>query len=262
MVISNNQIVDRWMSNPLFVREMRRAQKPTIRSAIRRGIVIGVIVAFLTLVFLVRGDERGYLQAVLFLYALLIISLPPFAAYTAAAVTSDDMTRQQFEMLHITALSNASLVEGYILSTLFRCRWLIGPIIGFAPFALVASIYVSNSFASCFPNNYLSPTCRIMPSLDAVLLTVLSSILFVLTIAGVCLLSATIGVLLAAWWRNRPLSTFVAPFAGMILIIILLIYTLSFYEPVPPLQRNLVVLPFLYALCGLAILATRPFARK
>jgi hypothetical protein len=173
-------------------------------------------------------------------------------AYTAAAVTVNEMQAKPFELLYLTTLSNQHLIIGYFINALDRFRGFFALIVGFAPFAIVSAVYtVLYNCSQFYP-------CAL--SFTVVLSGIMGFTVLAVNVIGICLLGAAFGVFLAAWWRNRITSTLIALMFSIVAMT--LTYATPSFSLSELLKQNLIALPVIYVACAVFILLARPFARK
>jgi len=263
-----NWINAEWMTqltaNPLLVKETRRPNKLSARAALKLDFGAGLVASAFSIAYFLLVRDIGLISLIAALYCLAVLSMPPFVAYTAAILTVNDMRASQFELLQLTAISNTRLIEGYILTALYRCRGFLAVLIGIAPFAIIWGIYLSvyEVYIRCVQYRLPSSSYNCEPpSPILVPLALMAFMILIISVVGVCLLSASLGVLLAALSRSRFLS-------GISALILALIASCSLV--LVPMNNNVlnmflasliyVSFPYLFSLS--AILTARPIARK
>lgn len=251
--------IARLTSNPLLIRETRRPTRITARSVLKYSFSLSFIITVFAVVGVIFGNgESGHVSLMLALFSLAVVSVPPYVAYTAAVLTVIDRQSKQFDLVHITTISNARLIEGYNLSVMYRSRALFLAIIGFAPLAIVWAVYMSVSFCT---DSYFTtaPPCQPISS-ASVFVSLLSFMVLGINVGGICLLSIVLGVFLGAWWGSRFLSSTVALLITLITITCLIFASVNFSVAVL-LERNLLFLPGLYLAYILFVRVIRPLAR-
>jgi len=241
---------------------MRRSKQGVARSALKFGFGLGMAITLFSLSGLLISPEIGHVRLMLSLFFLVTASIPPFLAYTAVLMTVAGIRERQFELLYVTTISDARLLEGHILSALYRNRRLLLMVIGFAPIAIVWMLYVSTAenYVRCLHNVNPSRVCQ-PSSLISVLSALLAFIAISISVGGTCFLSTILGVWFAVWWRNRFFSSIVAVMLALTMVMILVIASITLSIP-DLLQRHLLYPPILYLFCGFTILVARSLARR
>jgi len=254
-------ILARFVTNPLLVREMRRSKKGVAHSALKFGFGLSLAITPFGLIGLLISPEIDHIRLVLSLFFLVIAPIPPFLAYTAVLIAVTELRGRPFELLYLTTMSDARLVEGYIVSTLHRNRRLLFLVIGSTPLAIFWLTYISTyeDYVRCLFNT--SQVCQVSPSFISMLSALAAFILIGISVIGICLLSTTLGVLFAAWWRNKFFASITAIMLALSLVVVLVVLSITFSIS-QLLQRLMIYLPVAYILCGLALLTARPLARR
>jgi hypothetical protein len=257
-------IIARLISNPLLVKEIRRSPKALVRPALKAGFAMGVVMMVLSLLMLFASDEVGHITLIMALYGLVVISLPSLAANSASTFTLNIMQNAQFDLLYLTSISNAQLIEGYILTTLYRCRGYFSVVLGFAPFALIGGIYLSvyEPYVRCLNYRFNPYPCDPPSLLPSAPLALVAFVLLGVCIVGVCLLLTSLGVLLATLWRTKFFSGMAALILALIASSTLILALINHRDTFELFQSTLIYLPFPFLLCLLVIRIARPFARR
>ncbi len=253
-------------ANPLVIRSLRQPARLPARRILTFSVRIALFVTAVCLAEAALRREVGLTMWMLLSAAIMLISTPPFVAYTASNLTLHELRSQQYELLHITALSNARLVQGYLFSALYRCRYFLLLIAGFMPF-LIFSAMVYAGYMRCFINNYLAmvlPGCWPLPLPEEPALWLVNSLLIFVCLAGIILLSAVLGVLLAVLLQVEILAnlgSLMTPLVGTV--------TAAWWVIGPPWQplhvtfeRALLLCAGVYLAAFLLMRFARPFARR
>jgi hypothetical protein len=139
-----------------------------------------------------------------------VLSLPLFAASTAARITVGYACSREYPLLCVTALPDRRIVNGYVHAVLRYIRAPLALMIGLTPaFGMVAP-----SFIWVFPVVYRQSRMWYDPTLvhmdigipAIVLKHALVTIALGLGLLGVNLLAIVLGVTLGLWWRNAMLA--------------------------------------------------------
>lgn len=254
-------MIARFASNPLLMRQRRCPTKVKVRSALKYGFGFGLVTTFFSVVWFLITTQDDQITLLLLLFCLAVACVAPCVAYAAVKVTSDDMSRRQFEVLHVTPMSEERLVEGYVLSTLYSCRGLFSLIIGLTPVAATWAAYISiyDSGWSCATTNVT--ICERISYPFYPLSSLMAFIALCVSLVGICILSAAVGVLLAAFWRNRFLSSI-----GAVILTFMMSFTFGWVlvnsDMAEFFQSHLIWLPVPYLLYGLAILMAPSLVRE
>ncbi len=137
----SQSLKQRILSNPLLIREMHRSPNPTLRFALLQSFIASAAFGYFIGIWTNPYSEIIRLIVILLLAAIALI--PPYLSYTAAFIVVNDMRSEHVDLLHLTNLSNAQFVIGYIASTYYRCRLLLWLAIAFAPLVLIRAVVVS-----------------------------------------------------------------------------------------------------------------------
>ncbi len=248
--------------NPVFTQLIRR-------NAITRrtGIPLSVPICLglgIALVVVEGGNfqsiESGPLDIPLFIITWVIVLLMPIAvAMTAADLTIEHVTSDLFTLLHVTPITNSSIVKAYFLATLYFLRRLL-TFLGCTLMPVIAATMLRNNVlanADCSDNLMPYVQCS---STDWVGLLFISASL-IAGLIGLYLMSASIGVATGIWVRHRILSGFIAAFVNEISVLPIVGEMFYLYSPQvldsAPAYRHLVyrdVVPFALLSMGLPYL--------
>jgi hypothetical protein len=226
------------------------------------GFGAGLLLTIFNIVFFLLTKDIGAIFLITAIYCMIVISIPPFVAYIAAISTVNDMQPDQFDLLHMTSISNAHLIQGYILSTLYRCRSFFAVLIGTVPFAIIWGIYLSvyEVFVYCLRFSRTPDTCQ-PPSPMLVPLALIAFTVLVISIIGVCILSVSLGVLFAALSKSRLMSGMAAVIVALAASGSLTIIPMN-HDVLNMLLASLFYVPFPYLLSLSTITIAQPLARK
>lgn len=257
-----------WMTrltaNPLLVKETRRPNKLSASAALKLDFGAGLAVSAFSIAYLLLVREIGLISLIAALYCLVVLSVPPFVAYTAAILTINERQAEQFDLLQLTTLSNAKLIQGYVLTALYRCRGFLAVLVGIAPFAIIWGIYLSvyEVYVRCVQYRLPSSsyTCQ-QPDPILVPLALMAFVVLLISVVGVCLLSASLGVLFATWTRSRLLSGISALILALIASCSLVLVPMNNNVP-NMLLASLIYVVFPYLLSLSAMRTAYPLARK
>ncbi len=152
----------RLQSNPLIVRSIRQPSQLSMRRGLRYALRLALVISFLCILQAFTGREVGLTAFMLLLVAIIMITTPPFVAYAAGTVTIQELLSEQYELVHVTALSNARLIEGHVFRALHRCRFLLLLIATVSPFFILGLI-VYQGYIQCSGGRYMPviyPSCQ------------------------------------------------------------------------------------------------------
>jgi hypothetical protein len=231
---------------------MRHPGKLSIASGLRYGFAISWIVSGIGLIFFIVSSDSSPIRLFLELFALLILVLVPFLAYAAAVTTINALRGSQFDMLCVTALSDQCLIEGYILTSLYRFKGFLALLVGFTPLIVLWAAAIS-VYDCQFPSFCSSPNLMVF------FITLVGFILLALNVIGICLFNTVVGLLLAVAFRSRIMSGLGALIVGLSLTPLYL-WAASGREEL--FMHNLLLLPIFYVLSGMMIWRARPLVRK
>ncbi|MCP4357589.1 MAG: hypothetical protein GY796_06195 [Chloroflexi bacterium] len=139
----------------------------------------------------------------------IIISLPLFMTYVATAVTVTYTKSSEFPFLLLTNLPAKAIVQGFLIGTFYRCRVLVALVISL-------SIALSIPMKSGGFQFSLYPETLGYGIAESMVRHIVMGFLFAAIISSICLLGASIGIMLGLWWRQ----TIIANGAATILLII------------------------------------------
>jgi hypothetical protein len=259
-----NYLVD-LRANPLVLRLIRRP----VRMSSWRILLITICVALIVLALCTAAITSRYdltiTPGLLLLVAILMISTPPFVAYAASTLTLRELHSEQFELLHVTALSNARLIQGYIFAALYRARPFLLVIFGLMPTVLLGAMFYSG-YVRCTYNfsGQLLTDCGSIPLPEDPALWLLTFLLIFVCFAGVVLLSAIFGVLLAVLFQIEWIANPGALMLTLIGTMVAALWVMGMSaQPLPIVLLRSGALLFGILVAGfLETHAARPFARK
>ena len=203
--------------NPAFARLTRDCKWPSGRAALWVGFVVGVVVLFLTSQSALRMKTLalGPLSTILLIAAWAVTLLTsPITAVVATILTSRDVHSGSHELVRLTMLPEAAMVQGYVFATLYRVRLLIALTIGLMPALAVGMFQVGLALSIIFSSYYSLqgiPAYPVEP-LDAGMME-MSLVFTIMTIGlwGMNLLAAATGVGLALCLRGNIIANIGAP---------------------------------------------------
>ncbi len=215
--------------NPLVERLTRRGKWPSGRAALWLAFGLGLAsLAVATWETLrMESDQPGLASMILLALAwLLTILTPPITAVFATILVSRDARSETYDLLHVTTLSEAALVRGYVFAALHRVRVLLALIVGLMPALAVGMVQVGIAVAVIFYSIMLYPypgyqdgPYGASPGLDPVHVTgpALACMAIAIGLWGLNWPAAALGVGLALRWRESAVVTIVAPMAMLLI---------------------------------------------
>jgi hypothetical protein len=231
---------------------MRRPGGLTIQAGLKYGFTLSWIASGVGLLIFVVLDDTSPIRLFLGLFAILIVALPPFLAYAGAVQTVTATRGREFDLLCITPLSDYRLIEGYVLTSLYRFKGFLALLVGFTPLTLLWTAAIA-IFDCQFPS-----FCS-APNLINFFLALCGYIILAINITGICLFNTVIGVLLGTAITSR----IVAGFGALIVSLSLTpFYVWAAVGMDELLVHNLIVLPIPYAFSAFLIWQARPLIRK
>lgn len=132
-------------SNPLFERLTAKAKWPSLRMVILIGgtlfvLTLGISASELReIVYAEVPPEPRFSTALGYLAWPLALISPLLMTLMTAIITGRDVASEAFQMMQLTTLSARRIVRGYVFTTLYHQRLLLGLVIGLSPL-LVASV--------------------------------------------------------------------------------------------------------------------------
>jgi hypothetical protein len=251
-------------SNPLIARSIRQRSRLSVRRTLLLSVCIALLVSAFCLAQALFIRNISLTIVALMLVVTLMIAGPPLVAYLSASFTLQELHSEQYELVHVTALSDARLVQGYVYNALHRSRFIPLLIAGFSPFFVLGGVFFQG-YINCYVIRYSyagSTQCQSMLPLpsDAALWLVMWVILFV-CLGGLMLLAANFGVLLAVLFQNPFIANFMALLGA--LIGTLLVAGWGLRGPLPGvLAKGTVLAVAIYAASRMCLLVAQPFARR
>jgi hypothetical protein len=261
-----NWIRRQWMpnflANPLLVKEIRLPTRLNARKILKLGFGIGLVVSILSAVSLLFTYDTNLIILFTLIYGVIVISVAPFIAYTAAILTVNNMRAEQFDLLYLTTIRDARLIEGYILSACYRCRGFFAVLIGIAPFVITWATYLSvySGYIRCLQYDIIPASCE-LPSPMLLPVALISFIVLSISLIGVYIFSASLGVFFAVLAKSRLLSGIAAVIVSLIAICSVIVILMS-NDLLNTLLASLFYVPFPYLLSLSAVMASQPLARK
>jgi hypothetical protein len=235
-----------YVANPLVTQLLRQYPTRSWRIGLIFGSGSAIVSMLVGVIALFVRHEVGPIRLMLALLGFLSLSILPFLAMVAAKLTCLELTSQPFQLLYLTTLDNARLVQGYIFVALFRCRRLLLPILGFTPVLLLGLTYVATfePFVGCLLSSTRDTlSCQTaLPRPSDVVLWLADFLLMAINFWTTLLLAATLGVGLAAWWRQAFLTQCTVAIFTVLLGSTLIYGTLN-SQPAQAILTSLVLFP-------------------
>lgn len=263
-----DRLIERYWHNPLLVRHVRRQGRLSVWTAFLLGFGVSLLGAALTVALLLYGSAivSRPLEVVLTISVSVILFVPVFIAYRSANTTAYDLQNPQYDLMCLTTIPDSRMMEGLVLSALYRCGYLLLALIGAMPILTVGMIY-NQLYVRC-PWTWTG--CLLLtPSFLEVVRWLPSYLLLGLSVLGVNFAGAAVGVAVALSVRNVVLSGVVALLATLFLVAI---WLTPWDVTVPPLlqiaimedmlRKQYFCAPAIYGI-GITIVASvRSFARS
>jgi len=221
--------------NPLVERLTRRGRWPSVRAALWLAFGLGLAgLAVTTLATLrMESDQLDLSSTILLALAWLVTILsPPITSIVAIILVSRDASSEMYELLHLTTLSEAVLVKGYVFATLHRVRVLLALLVGLMPALAVGMVQVSILVAVIFYSMMLNYSAylqdelyRISSGIDPAYVTgpALACMAIAIGLWGLNWPAAALGVGLALRWRGRVIVTIIAPMVTLLVTLLIAI---------------------------------------
>lgn len=207
---------DRWGpdANPLI----RRIKRQPARVSLRAGLWLAFVIGIAGLWPGVRNVQRitsydlSTAESIIVMMGWPLYFVSPFAVtFLAAMGTRRALARERFETLHVTPLTNVSMISAFVYAALYRLRNVFLPLIAFMPFFIVENFIFVVKISSFFAVEYgYGPgygRLTYWGNVGAVLLEVA----FLLGLLHMNLLGAAVGVHTALKRRSLALALFAAP---------------------------------------------------
>ncbi len=217
--------------NPVAARLTPRGTWPSARVALWLALGLGLAgLAISTLETLrMRSEELGSFSVILLLMGLLVTILtPPIVAGVAVVLTSRDLHSGTYELMHVTTLSETTLVQGYVFAALHRVRFLLALVVGLMPALAVGMVQVGIAVAVIFYSIMVHPDPGYQygpygtsPGLDPAHITgpALACMAIVVGLWGLNWQAAALGVGLSLRWRGSIMAIIAAPMITLLIAI-------------------------------------------
>ena len=221
--------------NPLVERLARRGRWPSVRAALCLVFGLGLASLAVTTWATLRMEsvQLDLSSTILLALAwLLTILTPPITSVVAIILVSHDASSEMYELLHLTTLSEAMLVKGYIFAALHRVRALLALVVGLMPALVVGMVQVSILVAVIFHSIMLDYSVylqdelyRISSGIDPAYVTgpALACMAITIGLWGLNWPAAALGVGLALRWRGRVIVTIIAPMVTLLVTLLIAI---------------------------------------
>ncbi len=207
---------DRWGPdvNPL----VRRIKRQPTRVSLRAGLWLAFVIGIAGLWPGVRNVQRitsydlSTAESIIVMMGWPLYFVSPFAGtFLTAMGTRRALAPERFETLHVTPLSNVSMVSAFVYTALYRLRHIFLLLIAFMPFFVVENFIFAIKISSFFAIEYGYGAgygrLTYWGNVGAVLLEVA----FLLGLLHMNLLAAAVGVHTALKRRSLALALFAAP---------------------------------------------------
>lgn len=176
---------------------MHEMRKPARFSVGWRWIGIAGLLSFIGSVFC---KESTVINWLVFLGGTTIIVNPILGTWMAATSTCLVINAEPYELLFLTTLSNAKLLEGYVFSVLHRLRLSLALMVGSIPSVVIRLTDTAyNDYHWCI---LVQSDCR-PPTTTVVFHWFLVYGISMFAALGVFILGILVATTLALWWRNR-----------------------------------------------------------
>ena len=207
---------DRWGpdANPLIQRIKRQPARVSLRAGLWLAFVIGLAGLWpgVRNIQRVNSYNLSDAESIIVMIGWPLYFISPFAAtFLTAMGTRRALAPERFETLHVTPLSNVSMVSAFAYIALYRLRHIFLPLIAFMPFFIAENFIFVIKISSFFAIEYgYGPgygRLTYWGNVGAVLLEVA----FLLGLLHMNLLAAAVGVHTALKRRSLALALFAAP---------------------------------------------------
>jgi len=255
------QTLQHIFSNPLLVREMHRSPQPTLRSAFIRSFVASAALGYFMGIWL--NPQSRIITLIVVILGASTFFIPPIVAFMSALITLNDLNSRHFDLIRLTTISDAQLVQGYVASTCYRCRLLFSAAIAFAPLLFIRIIVVTTheTYFRCLVSSILVSPCSLLPSLSTIFSFFSIFMVLGVNILALSLLSAALGVLLAGLWRNAFFSSLSALFLSLLTVGILILIAFTSSD-IRLIFGSLAYLAIAFGLYVIVFQASRPLIRN
>lgn len=198
-------MVRKLADNPIWQRLTGGRHHPSLRVTICMAVAL-LALSFATglYLFLVDRGRWSPLYTLVFDVAWAVTLLSPLAiTATAAILTTRDGRSQLGQLMRITLIPGATLMQGYLYSTLYRLRLLLAVYIGLSPLLVIGmmQVHIRYRFATiCYPGSSCNVAAVLTPPHVAGPLIAFTGV--VIAVLGLTWLGAVLGVGLALWARR------------------------------------------------------------
>jgi hypothetical protein len=212
---------DRWGpdANPVIRRLKRQDTRLSLRVGLWLAFGLGIAGLWIgaRLALRVSTYDFGTAEVIVLIFGWLAYFVLPFATTILAAITTRRaLVPARFETLHVTPMSNITLVWAFVYMVLYRLRHVGLLLIALMPFFIVENFIFVIKFSSFFSieiSNADTPTYwgNVSP--------VLLALAFLLGLLNMSILAAVVGVRSALKQRSVVLSVFAAPSLLLLLML-------------------------------------------
>ncbi len=179
-------------TNPIYQRLTRNSGWPDEKAVIWLVVAtVGAGLLFdLTALLVMPGCLIG---TVICLGWISILLTPAILAVMAVSIVTNDLQKEDFQMMKLTLATDKSLLHGYTFATLHRLRILTISTRSLIP-ALIALVFIV----------LLQAGLPDLSVIGSVIITAVGTLVFVMATRQFNELGAALGVTLAIWWQ-RPI---------------------------------------------------------
>jgi hypothetical protein len=209
-LFEQNPIIQRTFEYPSNY-TMRQLLWGTVVAAWMLGAVGGVLIL------------HGYYSLVNFLWLVTwgtTVLSPVVMAGVAAQFMVREIQTGEFELLYLTTMADDKLIWGYIISTMYRMRWLIAVMVAIMPLLVICTFYVLIWLNAIVTN--ISPYIQSNPpSQTEILLPTLAFMLLVIGMWEAAVLGTATGISFALRYRRRGMAIIVSIAAASFVMFLL-----------------------------------------
>lgn len=126
-------------NNPVYDRLVRNAKSPSLRLVLWLAFGLGLIVLAVSgwdVIYTPRDGSFLLWPLGLAGWAVALIT-PGIAGAIAVLLPARDQATEEYQLLRLTALSEKTIVWGYLLASLYKVRMLLGLVVALAPAAVL-----------------------------------------------------------------------------------------------------------------------------
>jgi hypothetical protein len=251
-------------SNPFANLMLRKLVGKAATTIVLRSAAICVASMIVGVIIGLGQREVGPLRLIFSVWFMIALTVAPFLAVVAAQYTQRMVALQQFELIHVTPLTNQQLVVGFAVGSILQRRNWILLTLGIAPVLILVGTYLMTyePLVSCLMVFEDREYCGYaLPDMTTIALGLFHSTLVFVNLCAMMVLATLLGLTLASWWRRAVYASYVAMFMVSIGIAFMVVLALP-YSLSNAVRNNLLLLPFLIVLIGISYIAATVSIRR